>query len=40
MIDNITDWALERYRTTYDDSSITKEDIFYYTYTAYHKFVK
>lgn len=36
MKDNITDWALERYRTTYGDHSITKEDIFYYTYGVLH----
>ena len=36
MIDNITDWALERYRHTYKDHSITKEDIFYYTYGILH----
>ena len=36
MIDNITDWALERYRSTYDDQTITKEDIFYYTYGVLH----
>ncbi|MYB29487.1 MAG: hypothetical protein F4Y18_00375 [Cenarchaeum sp. SB0663_bin_5] len=36
MIDNITDWALELYRTTYEDDTITKEDIFYYTYGILH----
>ena len=36
MIDNITDWALERYRTIYGDQTITKEDIFYYTYGVLH----
>lgn len=36
MTDNITDWALERYRTIYKDRSITKEDIFYYTYGILH----
>lgn len=36
MIDNITDWALERYRSTYDDQTITKEDVFYYTYGVLH----
>ncbi len=36
MQDNITDWALGLYRTTYKDKSITKEDIFYYTYGVLH----
>ena len=36
MKDNITDWALEKYRTIYKDRSITKEDIFYYTYGILH----
>ena len=34
--ENITDWALRKYRTTYKDVSITKEDIFYYTYGVLH----
>ena len=36
MKDNITDWALEHYRITYNDNTITKEDIFYYTYGILH----
>ena len=36
MRDNITDWALEQYQTAYQDKSITKEDIFYYTYGVLH----
>ena len=36
MMDNITDWALERYQTTYRDHTITKEAIFYYTYGVLH----
>lgn len=36
MKDNITDWALEQYHNTYDDQTITKEDIFYYTYGVLH----
>lgn len=36
MIDNITDWALKLYRTTYKDDTITKQDIFYYTYGILH----
>lgn len=36
MKDNITDWALELYQTTYHDKSITKEDVFYYTYGVLH----
>jgi predicted helicase len=33
---NITDWALEQFRSHYDDPSITKWDIFYYTYAVLH----
>lgn len=36
MIDNITDWALNQYRTTYKDDTIAKGDIFYYTYGILH----
>ena len=36
MTDNITDWALEKYRSVYGDHAITKEDIFYYTYGILH----
>lgn len=36
MKDNITDWALGQYRTQYEDDSITKQDIFYYTYGMLH----
>lgn len=36
MKDNITDWALEQYQTAYQDRTITKEDIFYYTYGVLH----
>lgn len=35
--ENITDWALEQYRSRYGDNSITKWDIFYYIYGALHK---
>jgi predicted helicase len=34
--ENITDWALEEFRETYGDYSITKWDIFYYTYAVLH----
>jgi predicted helicase len=34
--ENITDWALEQFRSNYDDSSITKWDIFYYVYGLLH----
>ncbi|MDF0555387.1 type ISP restriction/modification enzyme [Kamptonema sp. UHCC 0994] len=34
--ENITDWALEQYRTHYQDSTITKWDIFHYTYSLLH----
>lgn len=36
MKDNITDWALEQYQTIYRDHTITKKDIFYYTYGILH----
>ena len=36
MKDNITDWAHETYKIFYEDKSITKEDIFYYTYGILH----
>lgn len=36
MIDNITNWALNLYQSTYKDDTITKEDIFYYTYGILH----
>ena len=36
MKDNITDWALQQYHTVYKDYTITKEDIFYYTYGILH----
>ena len=36
MKDNITDWALNEYRTTYNDNTITKQDIFFYTYGVLH----
>ena len=36
MKDNITDWALEKYRAAYRDRTITKQDIFYYTYGVLH----
>ncbi|AHJ29774.1 helicase [Nodularia spumigena CS-584] len=34
--ENITDWALEEYRNHYQDTTITKWDIFYYTYSVLH----
>ncbi len=34
--ENITDWALEQFRENYADTSITKWDIFYYTYALLH----
>ncbi|OWY64453.1 DNA methyltransferase [cyanobacterium TDX16] len=33
-IDNITDWGLEKFQTHYNDSVITKLDIFHYTYAV------
>ena len=34
--ENITDWALEQFRAHYRDESITKWDIFHYTYALLH----
>ena len=34
--ENITDWALEKFRAYYSDPSITKWDIFYYVYGVLH----
>ena len=34
--ENITDWALVEFRTHYSDDSITKWDIFHYTYALLH----
>jgi predicted helicase len=35
-IDNITDWGLQQFKEYYKNVSITKEDIFNYTYAALH----
>jgi predicted helicase len=35
-IDNITDWGLAQFQTHYKDSTITKLDIFHYTYAVLH----
>ncbi len=35
-IENITDWALERFRSDYGHASISKWDIFYYVYGLLH----
>jgi predicted helicase len=34
--ENITDWALEQFRSQYKDKSITKLDIFHYVYALLH----
>ena len=34
--ENITDWTLAEFRTHYSDDTITKWDIFYYTYALLH----
>ena len=34
--ENITDWALAEFRTHYDDNTLTKWDIFHYTYALLH----
>ena len=36
MVGNITDYALKEYHTHYKDNTISKEDIFYYTYGLLH----
>lgn len=36
MVDNITDYALEKYRTRYKDEKLSKEDVFYYVYGLLH----
>lgn len=33
---NITDWALEQFRTHYKDKTISKQDIFHYVYAILH----
>jgi len=33
-IENITDWALKEFRDYYQDATISKWDIFYYTYAV------
>jgi len=35
-IDNITDWRLTQFQTHYSDPTITKPDIFHYTYAVLH----
>ncbi|MGW4232101.1 DEAD/DEAH box helicase [Streptomyces sp. NPDC004980] len=35
-VDNITDAALRDYQKSYNDSTITKDDVFYYTYGLLH----
>ncbi|MGK7925922.1 MAG: type ISP restriction/modification enzyme [Spirulina sp.] len=35
-IDNITDWGLEQFQSHYNNKSITKLDIFHYTYAVLH----
>jgi len=34
--ENITDWALEQFRSRYHDPSLTKWDIFHYIYAILH----
>ncbi len=34
--DNLTDWGLRQFQQHYDDSKITKRDIFHYTYAVLH----
>ncbi|MFP5274762.1 type ISP restriction/modification enzyme [Coleofasciculus sp.] len=35
-IDNITDWGLTQFHKHYNDTTITKQDIFHYTYAVLH----
>ncbi|MEX0608825.1 MAG: type ISP restriction/modification enzyme [Balneolaceae bacterium] len=35
-VNNITDWGLEQFQTHYEDATISKEDIFHYTYGVLH----
>ncbi|MDM8567414.1 N-6 DNA methylase [Candidatus Halobeggiatoa sp. HSG11] len=35
-IDNITDWGLNQFQNHYQDQTITKQDIFHYTYAVLH----
>ena len=35
-LDNITDWGLEQFVTHYNDTTITKQDIFHYVYAVLH----
>jgi predicted helicase len=35
-IDNITDWGLKQFQNHYNDTTITKLDIFHYTYAVLH----
>jgi predicted helicase len=35
-IDNITDWGLQQFQNYYDDATVTKLDIFHYTYAVLH----
>jgi predicted helicase len=34
--ENITDWSLQKFKTTYKDKKITKWDVFYYIYGVLH----
>jgi predicted helicase len=36
QIENITDWGLQQFHDHYNDSKITKEDIFHYVYAVLH----
>jgi predicted helicase len=35
-LENITDWGLNQFRSHYQDNTITKENIFHYTYAVLH----
>ena len=36
QLKNVTDWGLIQFKNHYNDKTITKEDIFYYTYAVFH----
>ena len=35
-LENLTDWGLKKFRTHYQDNTITKKNIFHYTYAVLH----
>ncbi len=35
-LDNITEWGLKQFKEHYNNTNITNEDVFYYTYAVFH----